>query len=171
MRKFAGLLCLCVCAAALSGCFEELDWREWRAPDASFSVLLPAKPKEESRTLAIGAQSLNLRMVSSSFDGLAFGIGYADIPANTPAALLTDARDALVKNILGSLTNEEKVEIAGAHGLEFRARGTPGGTPMALAARVLRDEGRFYQVLVVGRQDRVNDADADLFLRSFKPLR
>ena len=41
---------------------------------------------------------------------------------------------------------------------------------MRLAARVLVTGERFYQVVVVGREDRAGAADTALFLGSFKPL-
>jgi hypothetical protein len=168
----AALLCVFICSTCLlAGCYEELDWREWRSPDAGFVVLMPDKPKETSRELEIGGQRLNLHMVFASFDGVAFGAAYADVAPDAAPTLLSDARDALTKNILGTVASEQVVELGGAKGIEFHVRGEPGGTGMTMSARVLRDEHRFYQIVAVGKEGRMKAADADLFLRSFKPLR
>ena len=167
MRRLLLVLCLCL----LTGCYEELDWREYRPADDSFSVLMPDKPEEGGRELSIGAQRLHLNMVAAGVDGLVYGVAYANVPFHEAPTLLSDARDALTKNILGKVVSERPIEIGGAKGIEFVARGEPGGTSMGIVARLVRDEQRFYQVMVVVRQDREDDADTDLFLGSFKPLR
>jgi hypothetical protein len=154
---------------ALAGCYEALDWREWHAEDGSFMVMMPAKPKSFRRELAIGEHKLLLNMLSTDSDGLAFGMAYADVPAGASLSLVKDARDALVQNIGGQIVSEKLVEAGEAKGLQFQATGRSGEIPMFMAARVLRDEKRFYQIVFVGREDSAAQVDSSFFLESFKP--
>ena len=166
MRKLLYMLCF---AIVLSGCYETLDWREWHAEDGSFTLMMPAKPRSFSREVLIGENKLILNMLSTESEGLAFGMAYANVPADASFNLLKDARDALVRNIAGRVSSEKLVEVGQAKGLEFQAIGTSGETPMLMVARILRDDRRFYQIVFVGRQDRAREVDIPFFLESFKP--
>lgn len=157
-----------LCALLLSACYEALDWREWHSEDGSFMLLMPAKPKRFERELNIGDTKLQLNMLSAESDGLAFGLGYAEIPAETSLSLVKDARDALLRNIHGQIVEERLIEVGEAKGMEFRATGQSGDIPMLMAARVLRDKQRFYQIVFVGRRDRAEKIDIPFFLESFK---
>jgi hypothetical protein len=165
------LIALFCALLLLSGCYEELDWREWHAEDRSFVLFMPDKPKPLSREVTIGDTRLQLHMHSAEIEGMAFGVAYADVPAGASLNLVKDARDALVRNIEGRILSAKLVDVKGAKGMEFRAEGRSGETPMLMAARVLRDDKRFYQIVFVGRQDRAEDVDTAFFLESFKPLR
>lgn len=168
MKRIALLLCA---AFALAGCYEELDWREWYASDRSFVLMLPDKPRVFAREVKIGDTTLQLHMQSVEVEGMAFGIAYADVPPGASLNLLKDARDALVRNIQGQVTQEKLIEVSGAQGLEFHAEGSTEGAPMLLAARILRDDKRFYQIVFVGRRERAEKVDLSFFLESFKSLR
>jgi hypothetical protein len=165
-------MCLLALALALSACYPDLDWREVTSTDGGYKVLMPAKPEHAQRRVVIGDVSLEMAMDSTRRDGIAFGAGYAEIPAGFAhrAELLAAARDALVRNIGGHITAEREVAIDGASGQEFYADGSTDGQPMRLAARVLVSGERFYQVACVGRTDRVAEADLALFLNSFRLL-
>ncbi|HKY02451.1 MAG TPA: hypothetical protein VJM53_07855 [Burkholderiales bacterium] len=155
----------------LSGCYEELDWREWHAEDGSFVLLLPAKPKELSHEVSIGNTRLTLHMLSTHTDGLAFGIAYADLPADASSMLLENARDALLRNIDGKLQIETPIQVGEMQGLEFQAEGRSDAGPTLMAARVLRSKQRFYQIVFIGRADRAAEVDIPFFLTSFQSQR
>jgi hypothetical protein len=164
--------CLLVLVLALSACYPDLDWREVTSSDGGYKVLMPAKPEHAQRQVVIGGVSLEMSMDSTRRDGIAFGAGYAEIPAGYArrAELLAAARDALVRNIGGRITAEREVTVDGASGQEFYADGSADGQPMRLAARVFISGERFYQVACVGRTDRVAKAEPALFLNSFRLL-
>jgi hypothetical protein len=113
-----------------------------------------------------------MQMLQTQKSGMAFGVAYAPLPDGDPAALLTDARDALLRNIEGKLLTDREVEVRGASGRarEFTGEGVVAGTPMLVAARVVAANGRFYEVIFVGRKDRAADVDLPLYLGSLTIL-
>jgi hypothetical protein len=94
-----------------------------------------------------------------------FAVGYADYPA-VDVRTLDRTRDALVKNIGGSLLEERSLRQIGFTGREFVAES--GET--VLRARLLASGARLYQVAVLGERNAVAAADVELFLSSFQPL-
>ncbi|MGB8436826.1 MAG: hypothetical protein WCE38_21475 [Burkholderiales bacterium] len=157
-------------ALPLAACYPELDWREVSSASGGYTVLMPARPDTAQREVVVGGVALMMSMTSVRREGMAFGAAYADIPRNDArdAELLAAARDALVRNIDGRIASTREIEIDGAAGQEFQADGKVGGHPMRLAARVLIGGSRFYQVVYVGRAGSLPEADANLFLGSFR---
>ncbi len=159
-----------VLALLVAACYPEFDWREVTSAGGRYTVLMPAQPEHAQREVVVGGVALALSMASVRKEGMAFGAAYAEIPdgyarrAELPAA----ARDALVRNIGGRISADREVRIKGAVGREFLADGSVGGQPMRLAARVFAGDSRFYQVVLVGQSDRLDKADAALFLGSFR---
>lgn len=157
-------------ALLVAACYPEFDWREVTSAGGRYTVLMPAQPEHAQREVVVGGVALALSMASVRNEGMAFGAAYAEIPdgyarwAELPAA----ARDALVRNIDGQITADREVNIDGAAGREFFADGSVDGKPMRLAARVFTGGPRFYQVVFVGRSDRLSEADVELFLGSFR---
>jgi hypothetical protein len=152
----------------LAGCSAELDWRELHWEEAGLKVMLPGKPTKSEREVVLGGDTIALHMLQTQKSGMAFGIAYAPLPTGDSGALLTAARDALLRNIAGTLLTEREVEVRGAAGpgREFTGEGVVAGTPMVVAARVVAANGRFYEVVFVGRKDRVEDVDLPLYLGS-----
>lgn len=160
-------------ALLLAACYPELDWREVTSASGGYAVLMPATPEEASREVALGGVTFTMSMTSVRRDGMAFGVAYADIPAGgvRNQQLLAAARDALVRNIAGSVTTDREISLGGAAGREFYAEGTVNGRALRLAARVLVAGHRFYQVAYIGQSDRLAQADVELFLGSFRLLK
>jgi hypothetical protein len=155
--------------AFLAACYPELDWREFTWPQGRFSVLLPGRPAHGWREVALAGRAVRMDMVSVQIKGLAFGVAYADLPADAdPMRVINESRDALIRNISGRITTEHAVEIDGARGIEFEAEGATQEARMRLAARILVGAGRFYQIVFVGREERAAAVDTALFLGSFK---
>lgn len=157
-------------ALLLAACYPELDWREVSSTSGGYTVLMPARPEMAQREVVVGGVALRMSMTSVRMEGMAFGAAYADIPRENArnAELLAAARDALVRNIDGRIASSREITMDGAAGQEFQADGKVGGHPMRLAARVLIGGSRFYQVVYVGREGRLPEADANLFLGSFR---
>lgn len=163
---------LLVLAAALfvAACYAELDWRELHWEEGGVKAMLPAKPAKFTRDVVIAGATVPMQMLQVQLKGMAFGVAFAPLPPGDPSKVLTSARDALVENIDGRVVAEREVEVPGApgKGREFQAEGTVAGTPMLLAARVASDRDRLYEVVFVGRRDRVEGVDLDLFLGSLR---
>ncbi len=159
-------------AALLAACAPELDWRELHWEDGKVKLLLPGKPSQSARDVVLGGEKLPMRMLQTQMDGMAFGVAYAPLPPGDPDALLPVARDALLRNIEGRLVTEREIEVRGAgagpsfRGREFTGEGLVAGTPMLIAARLVAANGRFYQIVFVGRKDRAGRVDLPLYLGS-----
>ena len=166
MRRLAAVAALC-----LAACSAELDWREFSSTEGRFAVMLPGRPARESREIALAGAKVTMHMTAVQMSGMAFGVGYADLPPGTDAArAITESRDALVRNIGGRVTVERPVALAGARGIEFQADGSAQGAPMRVAARIAVAGDRFYQVAFVGRAERAGEVDPTLFPGSFRVL-
>jgi hypothetical protein len=161
----AGALCLVL--SLLTGCHAELDWREFTLTDSQFSVLLPARAHEESRALAGVAGNPVMRLWSAKAADTIFGAGYVDLDRVDDSKLAT-LRDALVRNIRGSIVSERKVRAATLGGIEFVAEGRIGDARAQLHARLLVSGRRVYQLAAVGRAGALNAADLEMFLESMR---
>jgi hypothetical protein len=167
MRRALALLLL----ASVVACYPEFNWRELNSPEGRFAVLLPGKSKRDTRPVLLGGVEAKMHMHAVQVSGMAFGVGYVDLPQGTDAMrAVTEGRDALVRNIAGRITAERDIELQGARGVEFEAAGTADGEPMRLAARVLPAGGRFYQIVFIGRAAHAVRVDIALFLESFRLL-
>lgn len=154
------------------GCSAELDWRELHWEDGKLKVMLPGRPSKSVRDVVLGGEKVGMQMLQTQMTGMAFGVAYAPLPPGDPAVLLTGARDALLRNIDGKLVAEREVEVRGASsaGREFTGEGVVAGTPMVVAARLVAANGRFYQIVFVGRKDRAEGVDLPLYLTSLTLL-
>jgi hypothetical protein len=167
MRRLAAVAAVCVAA-----CAPELDWREFTSPEGRFTVLLPGRPARDAREIVLAGARAQMHMISVQVSGMAFGVGYADLPPGADAArAIADGRDALVRNIAGRVTAERAIDLDGAPGVEFQADGAAQGTPMRLAARVVVAGDRFYHAVLIARAERAGEVDAALFPGSFRVVR
>lgn len=166
MKRFL----VALAALLLAACYAELDWRELHWEEAGVKALLPAKPAKFARDVVIGGATVPMQMLQVQLKGMAFGVAFAPLPPGDPAAALASAQDVLVRNIDGRVVSEREVAVPGASGMgrEFRAEGTVGGSPMVVAARIAADRERLYEVVFVGRKDRLEGVDLDLFLASLR---
>lgn len=162
-----GVLALAL-AALLAACAPELDWRELHWEEGGLKVLLPGKPSKSARAIALGGETVSMQMLQTQMAGMAFGVAYAPLPHGDRGALLSAARDVLLRNIAGTLTGEREVEVRGANaaGREFTGEGVVAGTPMLIAARLVAANGHFYEIVFVGRKDRAGRVDLPLYLGS-----
>lgn len=157
----------------LAACSAALDWREVRAPDGGFSVLMPQKPGKSERSLATPAGPVTMRMLAARVGDSIFGVGVADFAAAPDAALRDGLRDALVKNLNGRLISDRPVANGAATGQEIVVVGSSGrgdqSVTVVLRARLLYTGARYFQVATVSREGTLPEADAEMFLASFRP--
>lgn len=153
----------------LAGCYSELDWREVPSAQGRYSITLPAKPQEHTRTLNSSAGEVSMTMASAQAAGWVFGVGYADYPSGTDADKhIDEQRDALLRNISGRVTVEKPLGVGGRPGRMILAEGRRGDSVMVLHVRFVTDGRRLYQIAAVGNQGGVAETELDTFLDSFK---
>ena len=159
----------------ISACSPTYDWREVRGIDAPFVVLLPAKPATHSRDINLDGLQLTMTMTAAQVNGVTFAVGSAKLPDQAmPQAALTAMKNALVKNIGGTVKREKSSPIPGSPtaSLEIEAAGIPAGKPVGqptlLFARFAEKNRHIYQAVVVGPEKAVERDQVDTFLTSFK---
>lgn len=170
-RRCTGLVSALVLACVLlAGCAPELDWRELSMPEGRFAVLLPGKPRRESRQFNDGFGMVTMTMHACSLAQGTMGVSYTDYPAGATALTLRRdaARDALLRNISGNLLQEEAVGVDGHPGRQIHAEGRRGTDRIVLRARFVLVGDRLYQVAYVGVKDSLPAEDIDMFLNSFR---
>ncbi|MEI6301091.1 MAG: hypothetical protein WCR74_06570 [Betaproteobacteria bacterium] len=162
------LACLTL-TLTLAACYAELDWREVPSAQGRYSITLPAKPQEHTRTLNSSAGEVSMTMASAQAAGWVFGVGYADYPSGTNTDKhIDEQRDALLRNISGRITDEKALSVGGRPGRLVTAEGRRGDGVVVLQVRFVSDGPRLYQIAAVGNQGGVAETELDTFLDSFK---
>jgi hypothetical protein len=73
----------------MSACSPTFNWREVRLDASHLMALLPCKPDQGARVLALAGQEVELHMVGCEAGGAMFAVAYADLksPDHVMAAL------------------------------------------------------------------------------------
>lgn len=153
-----------VLAATLAGCSPKYDWRDYRSPDAPYSVLFPGKPAKQTRTVKLDQLDASMTMTAADIDGVVFAIGSAQLAdaAQAPAALAA-MRTAMVNNIGGAITRSTTLP-GGAQEVDA------SGRAMRLVGRFITKDRRVYQIVVIGAPQKIEAETVDTFFSSFKLL-
>jgi hypothetical protein len=182
MRRLARGLGLAV--ALLVACAPKFDWREIRSADGGFVVHLPDKPQTVAREIDFDGAPIAMTMTSTGVGPTIFAVGVARLPAQAtadPAAVRRTVaffRDALVRNIGGSVTSVRSASLSASGGRTLRAaeavtaRGKIGadGRAAHLAARFYVADDRIYQVVALGAAGELSDDVLETFFSSFRLL-
>jgi hypothetical protein len=166
-------------AGFLAACSPPYNWRDYSSQDAPFRVMFPDKPSVHKRTIDVGGMPVEMTMTAVSVNGVTYAVGSAQAPdADKAAAALAAMKTALVRNI-GATVNKEKSAAAAAANeagksqsaaIDIEASGAQNGTPMKLIGHFESRDKRFYQVIVIGRENAIPREQADQFISSFKLL-
>lgn len=178
MRKTALCLLWAVGAAAiLPACSPRFDWRDYRSPDAHYSVLFPGKPANLTRTVVLDGMKVSMKMTAAEVDDTTFAVGSARMadPAKAQAALLA-MRTAMLNNIGASVKSEKAVFTPSATdgaasrspSVEIEALGMQDGKPMLLTGRFVARGTHVYQVIVLGPEKSSARDNVETFMSSFK---
>ncbi|GGY69619.1 hypothetical protein [Pseudoduganella albidiflava] len=152
-------------ATVVSACSPKFDWRDYRAADAPYSVLFPAKPATHTRTVSLDGREASMTMTAAEVDGTMFAVGSATLADATQAEqAVRSMRTAMVRNIGGNVSKEAVRDS----GIDIEAHGASNGRPMELHGRFVARDKRAYQVIVIGPEKAVDAENIDMFLRSFK---
>lgn len=115
--------------AGLAACSPELNWREWRTPEAGLTQLFPCKPVRQQRQVALGGRPLQLVLQVCDGADVTWAVAYADVadPAAVAPALRVLAESAHA-NLGVAPTPATPVAVAGSTPQDgagrFRFQGT-----------------------------------------------
>ena len=96
-----------------------------------------------------------------------FGAGYADFIA-VDEQILAALGKGLAGNIQGKIVSEREVTASAATGNEFVAEGKIAGESAWLRARVISKGRRVFQLVVLGRGERIAADDLEMYFDSFR---
>ena len=154
-------------AIVLAGCSPTYNWRDYTSSDGTFRVLFPAKPSTHTRSIDLGGIRVDMTMTAAEVEGNTFAVGTAVAPdAAMAQATLPAMRQALLRNIGAT---QDVAEPAPGKPLEVDATGKGNGGPVRLVGRFVAKGARVYQVIVVGKPDRMKPEQTEQFLASFAP--
>lgn len=166
---------LLVFILSLPACTPKFDWREVRGANASFVVVLPAKPSSFTRPINLDGQPVTMTMTAAEVDRIMFAVGTASLadPVKAQRALRS-MRTALVNNIGGTVKLEKSSDdkIAQTTSIDIEADGPPSansaGQAIKLFARFVAKDKQVFQVVVIGPEKSVPRDAVDTFFTSFK---
>jgi hypothetical protein len=169
-------------AVVLGGCSPEYNWREVRAAEGSYAVLLPGKPSESSRDVLLDDLKASMAMQQARVGQTVFAVAVAVLPDSseqTQKKALAAMRVGMVRNIGGRETAVrpvaiERVDPGGRRdgrldATEVEVAGSLKGADTTMLVRFAASDARAYQWLVLGQT--IDREQAAVFLESFKALR
>lgn len=161
----------------LGGCSPKYDWREMRAEQAPFMIAFPGKPVHQTRNLSLAGNEVKMTMSSTQIDGVTFAVGSAKLPDAAQArAALPLLKATLLANIHGKIKQESTPKVGNATALQMEAEGqqsklaVAGAQDIVLVARFIAQDKQIYQLVVMGKPERVIKDTIDTFFTSFKVL-
>ncbi|MFQ4145153.1 hypothetical protein [Chlorogloeopsis sp. ULAP02] len=151
------------------------QWELFTAPDGSFSVLMPGKPKIISQTQKtfMGEIDLQLFVSQPANQEVAYVVAYNEFPysygqISNPQAILSNARDMALKTTQSNLIRQRPIRSSNGHPGKEIEYVNPGGK--ITKNRMYIAEGRLYQVMVITTKKQRNTLSKTLngYLNSFQ---
>jgi hypothetical protein len=167
------VLMLC-CLLTLGACSPAYNWRQVTDARHTFSVLLPAKPAEFTRTIMLGDIQVDMTMTAAQVDQVQFAIGTFLLPNALPAPrALHLMAEGLRHNINGQAQPPLLTQALPANTIanDITYTGTYQGKTAHLFARLIAYNNRIYQILVLSTDGAIDEEQADILVASFKPVR
>jgi hypothetical protein len=162
---------------ALAACSPQFNWRDYSSQDAPFRVMFPDKPSSHTRSIDLNGLKVPMTMTAAQVGGSTFAVGTAEAPdADQAEAALAAMKTALVKNIGATVTSEKAGATSAVSGaassrsaaIDIRASGKQNGVAMTLVGHFESRNKRFYQVIVIGKEQDLSKENIDMFMSSFK---
>ncbi len=143
-----------------AGC-GKIEFKDFTSPEGKFTILMPGTPEKKTQTI----HNMMLVMYGMNVKNGAYAAGYADIPPGTPFSL-PGAVQGIAGSHGGKVLSEKDYTLEGKTGREFEIETT---TPKGfVSGRVIVINNRLYQILALGTNARLSNADVQKFLNSFK---
>ena len=155
-RRFVRSLAAGLILGLLAGCSPDLDWRQVRPAGWGLQGVMPCRPDQQGRQVALAGATVSLGLVVCSAAGHSFALASADVgdPAQVAPALqaLLQAAQA---NLQGQLLAEQAVVVPGmtphAGALRWQLAGRmPDGRAVREQVQVFAHGLRVFQATVVG---------------------
>jgi hypothetical protein len=154
-------------------------WTVYAPPRAGFSVLMPGRPDEKDEEQQISAGNFTMHNFAVREEDGVYTGSHFQLPG------MLEADNASVKRVLetlqqgtvrahkGTLIKEEATSFEGNPGREFQYSLPPGAAIQdgVAKARMIFANGRFYVIIVMGTQAKVDSPDTDRYLNSFRLVR
>lgn len=151
---------LCACVAGLAvlagACAPALDWREVRPDAAGLVILLPCKPEQRSRQLALAGRQVQMQVLGCTAEGTTWGLSTADMadPALVGPAL-AELRAARLRNLDGTETVVKPAQVGGmapqAQAVRSSIAGKrPDGTPVVDQSLLFARGTRVFHAAALG---------------------
>lgn len=174
-------LALVTGALLLAACSPALNWRSVSVPEAGLTLSLPCKPERATRTVDLGAGTVDLSMIGCEADGATFAVSHMALAQPVEAgAMLARWQGAVLARMQAAQPTGAQAPFVPAHALAVpqsvrvvaHGRG-PGGAPVvAHAAWFARLEGtraRLYHAVVYAPDERGAAADAFFAALALQP--
>jgi len=148
---------------------SESEWQKFVAPDGSFSVSFPRKPKTDTKTEKSSKGKSEIYIVSSSDRMFSYGVEAITADYDLEHDARVDAiRDKLVHQLDANLVSQSETELGGYTGIDLVFINAERN----YKAKILVS-GRKAYIVAIGAPDLVqNDTgQIDKFLKSFEILK
>lgn len=147
------------------------QWRPIVSQAGKFSIWLPpGVMSEETKTIAIAAQSVTFNVVASQAEGARFVVAYADLPSNqtlSDQAVFAAIRDGVSAQTKFKVVSENSITFGQWTGQEWQL----SQANETIIYRVYRVQQRVYLLAAKQPGTGTNQSNSvDTFFRSFKLL-
>lgn len=147
----------------LVACSSKYEWRTITNDDGRFSVMYPAKPALDERTLPIAGRALKMQMQAAKVGDAMFAVGAVQLPSADPAlqrAVLDALETGLARNV-GIDEKPSKIQVPLTEDGQFvdgeaiAGRGQVAGRSehRIVAARFAARGQRVIQAVVISDKD------------------
>jgi hypothetical protein len=156
------LLAALILSSAFSIGAAQTEWVKVAPIGGGFSIMLPAKPTEESKV----DKDYSSHSLSLTTDTTIYIVEYGDYAPTIkldPAGELAANRDNFVKTFEGKLLDSREISLQGHSGLEFSAE----NANLSAKCRVYIFGNRVYMLASGVKKGDTNFQNVDRFLTSF----
>ncbi len=151
------------------------EWKLFTAPDGSFTVLMPGRPKAMSQTQKTYMGEINLQLFVGQLTNqeVAYVVAYNDFPYSygqmtNPQVILNNAQTMAVKTTQSNLIRQRSIRSSNGHpGKEIEYVNSGG---KITKNRMYVADGRLYQVMAIttNKQHKSLSKTINGYLNSFQ---
>ena len=166
MLKQAAALLLLLCFGQAIVCAQSENWIKVSPVGGGFSVMMPAKPEEETRP----GDDFTAHLFSATTDNAIYTVAYGDYAPSIRFNVddeLAASRDIFLKRVDASLKTTKALTMDGRKGLEFTAENAQA----SFKSRVFIFGTRFYQIAVAVLRGKDDAENSNRFFASFEFIR
>jgi hypothetical protein len=162
LRQAAALILLFCFGQGIDGAQGD-EWIKVAPVGGGFSVMMPAKPEEETRP----GDDLTVHLFSATTDKTLYTVAYGDYAPSVRFNVddeLAANRDNFLKRVDASLKTTKLLTMDGRKGLEF----TGENAQASFKSQVFIFGTRFYQIAVAVLRGKGEAENSDRFFASFE---